>query len=142
MVEVSEVGSRSRLQHIRYPILQNEDERLLDLARLDAPGDEDEARPAVLVRPGFQVSRPMHDVLDAVDEERPFPAHVEEALDPQDVLTARLQEHRQPDAEGGPVASVVRRTPNEEAGTMAKEIFCAYGIDVDAVAGWLGSYGG
>ncbi len=25
---------------------------------------------------------------------------------------------------------------------MAKEIFCAYGIDVDAVAGWLGSYGG
>ena len=25
---------------------------------------------------------------------------------------------------------------------MAKEIFCVYGIDVDAVAGWLGSYGG
>ena len=25
---------------------------------------------------------------------------------------------------------------------MAKEIFCAFGIDVDAVAGWLGSYGG
>ena len=25
---------------------------------------------------------------------------------------------------------------------MAKEIFCAYGIDVDAVAGWIGSYGG
>ena len=25
---------------------------------------------------------------------------------------------------------------------MAKEIFCAYGIDVDAVGGWLGSYGG
>lgn len=25
---------------------------------------------------------------------------------------------------------------------MAKEILCAYGIDVDAVAGWLGSYGG
>jgi hypothetical protein len=23
-----------------------------------------------------------------------------------------------------------------------KEIFVAYGIDVDAVAGWLGSYGG
>jgi peptidoglycan-N-acetylglucosamine deacetylase len=23
-----------------------------------------------------------------------------------------------------------------------KHIFCAYGIDVDAVAGWLGSYGG
>src|SRR5690606_13958450 len=27
-------------------------------------------------------------------------------------------------------------------GTMAKEILCAYGVDVDAVAGWLGSYGG
>src|SRR5262249_59165447 len=25
---------------------------------------------------------------------------------------------------------------------MAKEITCAFGIDVDAVAGWLGSYGG
>jgi peptidoglycan/xylan/chitin deacetylase (PgdA/CDA1 family) len=25
---------------------------------------------------------------------------------------------------------------------MAKEIFCAFGIDVDAVAGWIGSYGG
>ena len=25
---------------------------------------------------------------------------------------------------------------------MAKEILCGFGIDVDAVAGWLGSYGG
>src|SRR5712692_5466234 len=25
---------------------------------------------------------------------------------------------------------------------MAKEILCAIGVDVDAVAGWLGSYGG
>ncbi len=25
---------------------------------------------------------------------------------------------------------------------MAKEILCAYGVDLDAVAGWLGSYGG
>src|SRR5256885_11869476 len=25
---------------------------------------------------------------------------------------------------------------------MAKEIFCSIGVDVDAVAGWLGSYGG
>ena len=24
----------------------------------------------------------------------------------------------------------------------AKEILCAYGVDVDAVGGWLGSYGG
>src|SRR5437762_14271064 len=25
---------------------------------------------------------------------------------------------------------------------MTKEILCAFGVDVDAVAGWLGSYGG
>jgi peptidoglycan-N-acetylglucosamine deacetylase len=25
---------------------------------------------------------------------------------------------------------------------MAKEILCAFGVHVDAVAGWLGSYGG
>ena len=25
---------------------------------------------------------------------------------------------------------------------MAKEILCAYGVDIDAVAGWIGSYGG
>ena len=25
---------------------------------------------------------------------------------------------------------------------MAKEIYCGFGVDVDAVAGWLGSYGG
>ncbi len=25
---------------------------------------------------------------------------------------------------------------------MAKEILVAYGVDIDAVAGWLGSYGG
>jgi len=29
-----------------------------------------------------------------------------------------------------------------ERETVAKEIFVAYGVDVDAVAGWLGSYGG
>src|SRR6478752_74356 len=27
-------------------------------------------------------------------------------------------------------------------GRMAKEILCSFGVDVDAVAGWLGSYGG
>ncbi len=25
---------------------------------------------------------------------------------------------------------------------MTKDIRCAFGVDVDAVAGWLGSYGG
>jgi peptidoglycan/xylan/chitin deacetylase (PgdA/CDA1 family) len=32
--------------------------------------------------------------------------------------------------------------PNVEDGTVSKEILCAFGVDVDAVAGWLGSYGG
>jgi len=31
---------------------------------------------------------------------------------------------------------------SREEEDVAKEIFCAFGIDVDAVAGWLGSYGG
>src|SRR5438094_6607769 len=30
----------------------------------------------------------------------------------------------------------------EEDQPMAKDIWCAFGVDVDAVAGWLGSYGG
>jgi len=34
------------------------------------------------------------------------------------------------------------RFKNRQEETMAKEIFCAFGVDVDAVAGWLGSYGG
>src|SRR5260370_41762154 len=33
-----------------------------------------------------------------------------------------------------------RRTSGRRA--MAKEILCGFGVDVDAVAGWLGSYGG
>jgi peptidoglycan/xylan/chitin deacetylase (PgdA/CDA1 family) len=32
--------------------------------------------------------------------------------------------------------------PARRGGGRSKEIFVAYGIDVDAVAGWLGSYGG
>jgi peptidoglycan/xylan/chitin deacetylase (PgdA/CDA1 family) len=34
------------------------------------------------------------------------------------------------------------RAEKREETAMAKEIFCAYGVDVDAVGGWLGSYGG
>jgi hypothetical protein len=33
-------------------------------------------------------------------------------------------------------------SPREGETQMAKEILCAYGIDVNAVAGWIGSYGG
>jgi peptidoglycan-N-acetylglucosamine deacetylase len=32
--------------------------------------------------------------------------------------------------------------PKAEESIMAKEILCGFGVDVDAVAGWLGSYGG
>src|SRR5436305_12215570 len=34
------------------------------------------------------------------------------------------------------------RSSPRTAGSGKKEIFCAIGVDVDAVAGWLGSYGG
>ena len=48
-----------------------------------------------------------------------------------------------------PAFSGAARRPSGElarrprpTGSGRKEIFCAFGIDVDAVAGWLGSYGG
>ena len=31
---------------------------------------------------------------------------------------------------------------SSEEEDVAKEVFCTFGVDVDAVAGWLGSYGG
>ena len=34
------------------------------------------------------------------------------------------------------------RSSPRTGGGGKKEIFCAIGVDVDAVAGWLGSYGG
>ena len=40
---------------------------------------------------------------------------------------------------------IAGRPESKEEGRMAasnKEIFCCFGVDVDAVAGWLGSYGG
>jgi peptidoglycan/xylan/chitin deacetylase (PgdA/CDA1 family) len=39
----------------------------------------------------------------------------------------------------GDPATVCKR---RESPTMPREILCAFGVDVDAVAGWLGSYGG
>src|SRR6476620_5852438 len=38
--------------------------------------------------------------------------------------------------------SLAEASPQEEGQVMAKEILCGFGVDVDAVAGWLGSYGG
>ena len=42
---------------------------------------------------------------------------------------------------GGGTATSTERTAGAAAGGK-KEILCAFGVDVDAVAGWLGSYGG
>ena len=39
------------------------------------------------------------------------------------------------------VAGAGRHQPKDKS-IMPKEILCAFGVDVDAVAGWLGSYGG
>ncbi|HYM01909.1 MAG TPA: hypothetical protein VET85_03120, partial [Stellaceae bacterium] len=44
-------------------------------------------------------------------------------------------------ARGAELARSARQPPRSGIGGQ-KEIFCAFGIDVDAVAGWLGSYGG
>ena len=52
----------------------------------------------------------MDDVLDAVQDDRPRAADVQEALHPQDVLAAGLEQHRQPDAERGPVERLRRTT--------------------------------
>jgi peptidoglycan/xylan/chitin deacetylase (PgdA/CDA1 family) len=47
---------------------------------------------------------------------------------------------------GVPISAISdgRHKPGDPGGrrAMAKEILCGFGIDVDAVAGWLGSYGG
>src|SRR6266699_7131341 len=40
------------------------------------------------------------------------------------------------------MARTRRRGEAEREKLMAKEILCGFGVDVDAVAGWLGSYGG
>src|SRR5205807_287464 len=72
-------------------------ERLPERALVHPTADEDDARAAVLVRPRVEVDRWVDHVLDAVQDERPRAAHVEQALDPQYLLTARLKQHRQPD---------------------------------------------
>src|SRR5258708_38588486 len=74
-------------------------ERALEIVALQAQTDEDEARAAVAVRPGIEMHRRMDDVLHAVQEQRPRRTDVEEPFDAEDLRAARLQEHRQPDAE-------------------------------------------
>ena len=55
----------------------------------------------------FEVHGWVDDVLDAVQEQRTVGADVEQPLHPEDVRAARLQEHRQPDAERRPVERLV-----------------------------------
>ena len=45
-------------------------------------------------------------------------------------------------ASGGADTARSARSTTQAGGGGKKEIFCAIGVDVDAVAGWLGSYGG
>ena len=47
------------------------------------------------------------DVLDGVQEDRPVAADVDEPLDAQEVLPARVEQHRQPDPEAEPVERLV-----------------------------------
>jgi hypothetical protein len=42
----------------------------------------------------------------------------------------------------GDSSTATNRAHQGRRRAMAKEIFCGFGVDVDAVAGWLGSYGG
>ena len=74
---------------------------------VEAAADEDDPRAAIVVRPGVQVLRRVDGVLHAVHEQRPLGADVEQSLDAEHVLATRLKEHRQPDAECGPVELLV-----------------------------------
>src|SRR5207247_66861 len=88
-----------------------------NMAKLLAPeasGDEAEPRTPLLVRPALEMDGRVDGVLDAVEEHRPGVADVEQTLDAEDVRTARLEQHRQPDSEGRPVELVV-----EEQGERA-----------------------
>ncbi len=64
----------------------------------------------------------MDGVLHAVDEERPVTAHVEQALDPVEVTAAGVEEHREPDAEGGPVDDAVEL--EDDSSDLAVVVVC------------------
>ena len=84
---------------------------------------------------------------------RPFPPAIDVPVDPRLRQQREWHERRAPPhaASGGRyrpqplVSSSVSHDSGPSRGhrrSGRKEIFCAFGIDVDAVAGWLGSYGG
>src|SRR5437870_11723198 len=74
---------------------------------LDVPADEDETRAVILVRPRVEMDGRVDDMLDAVQEDRAGCADVQQALHAQNVVPAALEQHRQPDSEGGPVELLV-----------------------------------
>ena len=85
---------------------------------------------------------------------RPFPPAIDAPVDPRLRQQREWHERRAPPhaaASGGRyrpkplVSSSVSHGSGPSRGHRGggrKEIFCAFGVDVDAVAGWLGSYGG
>ena len=88
---------------------------------------------------------------------RPFPPALDVPVDPRLRQQREWHERRAPphgaaNAAGGGryrpkplISSSVSSGSGASRGRRGggkKEIFCAFGIDVDAVAGWLGSYGG
>ena len=88
---------------------------------------------------------------------RPFPPDIDVPVDPRVRQQRAWHERRLPPhgaanaSAGGryrPKPLISSTVPSgtgasrRHRGSGRKEIFCAFGIDVDAVAGWLGSYGG
>jgi hypothetical protein len=78
--------------------------RALDDIALEPSDYEDDARTAIIVRPGRQVIRRVHEVLHAVDDNWPaVRTDVQQSFHAQDVAAMAMQQHGQPDAEGGPI---------------------------------------
>src|ERR1700720_548637 len=61
-------------------------------------------------------------------------------------MMARLRSRLAHINDAGPLAlhrgRDIVRIKGSRGRTMPKKILCSFGVDVDAVAGWLGSYGG
>ena len=85
----------------------------------------------IVVRPGSEVLRRVDDMLDAVEQQRAGTADVEQALDAQHAGAVRLQQHREPDAEGRPVQ---RRVEDDREGVGL--------VGAVLVAGVVGVVGG
>ncbi|MDE0455938.1 MAG: polysaccharide deacetylase family protein, partial [Chromatiales bacterium] len=88
---------------------------------------------------------------------RPFPPDIDVPVDPRARQQRAWHERRLPPHAAANAAAGGRYRPKPLVSSTVsggggisrghrsggrKEIFCAFGIDVDAVAGWLGSYGG